>query len=49
MRERLRIRDVVHGDELERALVEAGAEDVPSDAAEAVDADADVRHGSSLL
>ena len=48
VRERLRVGDVVHGDELERALVEAGAEHVPPDAAEAIDADAD-RHGSSLL
>src|SRR5438093_1041769 len=48
VREGLRVGDVVHGDELEHALVEAGAEHVPPDAAEAIDADAD-RHGSSLL
>src|SRR5438093_12472944 len=48
VRGRCSIGDVVHGDELERALVEAGAEHVPPDAAEAIDADAD-RHGSSLL
>jgi hypothetical protein len=44
--ERPRVGDVVHRDELERALVEAGAEHVPADAAEAIDADADGCHGS---
>ena len=43
MRERLRVRDVVHGDELERRLAEAGAEHIAADTTEPVDADAD-RH-----
>jgi hypothetical protein len=41
VRERLGVRDVVHGDELELRLAETGAEDVPTDTAEAVDAYAD--------
>ena len=43
--ERLRVGDVVDGDELERGLVETGPQHVPADAAETVDADADRRHG----
>ena len=49
MRERLRVGDVVHGDELEPALVEAGAQDVSADAPETIDASTDRRHGWSLL
>ena len=42
VRERLRVGEVVHGDEVEvgDALLLRGAEDLPPDAAEAVDADA---------
>ena len=44
MRERLRIGDVVDGDEVERLVTEAGAQDVAADAPEPVDADADLGH-----
>ncbi len=48
VRERLGVGDVVHRDDVEPALTEAGAEHVPSDAAEAVDTDAH-SHGVFLL
>ena len=44
--ERAGVGDVVHRDELERRLVQAGAEDVAPDAAEAVDADPECHRGA---
>src|SRR5438552_2071688 len=44
VRERLRVRDVVDRHELERLVAQAGAQNVPADASETVDPDADLRH-----
>src|SRR5262249_42131116 len=49
VRERGRAGDVVHRDEFETALLEAGTEHHAPDAAESIDAHANRRHGTDLL